>query len=191
LEISADASAPGENAPLLHSKTIDKSVQQIAPEEKTSSNPDTHASEASTPSVSTVQATAPPAAGSTSVVKPLDSAAVQINAPAATLGSEPTNAWMPITVSIALALVLALAFVVVRVRKLLEIIARRSEIFADDPELSPADVLEFQLREVGTLDNPFNSTNRSKTWPTRTATDGWSCQIGNRICGARIDIQCN
>jgi hypothetical protein len=105
-----------------------------------------------------VQATVPPAAGSTSVVKPLDSAAVQINAPAATLGSEPTNAWMAITVSIAVALVLALAFVVVRVRKLLKIIARRSEIFADDPELSPADVLEFfrQLREVGTLDNPFN-----------------------------------
>jgi hypothetical protein len=37
-------------------------------------------------------------------------------------------------------------------------VAPRSEIFADDPELSPADVLEFfrQLREVGTLDNPFN-----------------------------------
>jgi hypothetical protein len=166
LETIADANAPAEKSPLLPTGSNDKSVQQAAHEQNTSSNPDTPDAEASTSSVTATQATASPAVAWDPLVKPLNPTAVRIEAAAAMVpedaertgqSSEPTNVGMPITTF--LALVAALVLVVIPFRDLIKIKgARRVAIFTDHAAFERDDDAEFyrELREMGARDNPFN-----------------------------------
>ena len=167
LKTSAEANAPAERKSILPTGSNDKSVQQAAHEQNTSSNPNTPVAETSTSSVTATQAITPPAVAWDPLVKPLDPTAVRIEAPAATVAedadmtgqiSEPTNAGTPNTAFIVVALVAALVMVVILFRGLIIKAARTVAIFTNDAAFNRDDDAEFyrELREMGARDSPFN-----------------------------------